>query len=360
MATPIWARPPRTVSRPLEHYLLDRPATLVSMKLPEKSGFFAKVDIPEGVLIYRDGSTLTAKTFFNNPKIQKILEEKLLLTGTEDKNWLSSKGVQAKYPTVASMFPDYAMPIYSLRSKRWNGADFERIGFFRFMVYFRHSCIPTAHFSYDHNNRYIAIHATRKILQGEEVTISYLPESSYDVHTFPDALEVLKNTFGRTCSCPIHTPAGFAEQLSKANFEIERKSRQLLETESYTSYTQQMTVVYRIFEVLREYQVRGVRYARVHELGLECAVSHGDLVRAVVFAWQAKIHYSKLEGAEGKNGGRIMDMHYFKNDPQNHPKFKDGGPWASRPTQVPRAFKGDKSNAAIERMLSAWLWIVKG
>ncbi len=103
----------------------------------------------------------------------------------------------------------------------------------------------------------------------------------------PNALEVLMDTSGRTCSCNIHTPEGLAEQASKVNFEIERKNRHLLATGTFTSYTEQMAVAYRIYQVLKDYQIRDFRWAGVYELGLEGAVSHGDLTRAVVFAWHA-------------------------------------------------------------------------
>lgn len=167
------------------------------------------------------------------------------------------------------MFSDYAMPLYSLRSERWNGPDFEKIGFFRWMGYLRHACLPNAHFNHHDINKRGAIHAIRKILKGEEVTISYLPESVYDDHMLPNALEVLMDTSGRTCSCNIHTPEGLAEQASKVNPEIERKDRHLLATGTFTSYTEQMAVAYRIYQVLKDYQIRDVRWARVYELGLE-------------------------------------------------------------------------------------------
>ena len=227
MAPPRFYWPPQdvAVAKPLEHDYLDRrklsllnvltnipptyshlplnldPARPGTKKLPEKSGFFAKIDIPEGTLIYADESTFTATTFINNPNLQKILEEGRQQfppesEGHAKKVWLNNKGVKDKYPNLASMFSDYAMPLYSLRSERWNGPDFEKIGFFRWMGYFRHGCLPNAHFSYDDINQVGAIHAIRKISKGEEVTISFLPESVYDEHMLPNALEVLMNTFG--------------------------------------------------------------------------------------------------------------------------------------------------------------------
>ncbi|KAH7380981.1 hypothetical protein BKA64DRAFT_647818 [Cadophora sp. MPI-SDFR-AT-0126] len=196
------ARLPMPVLGPGDHEFLDRSKLILNSnpekpgtsKLPDKSGYFAKIDIPEGTLIFIDWSTFTATTFIKNPDLQNVLEC-ALWSMPQCKEDHSKKNACPK----TSMFSDYAIPIYSLRSERWNGPDFEKIGFFRWMAYFRHNYLPNAYFSYDYINRYGAIHAIRKISNGEEVTISYLPESAYDIHTLPDALDILKNTFGPTC-----------------------------------------------------------------------------------------------------------------------------------------------------------------
>ncbi|KAH7323591.1 hypothetical protein BKA65DRAFT_71364 [Rhexocercosporidium sp. MPI-PUGE-AT-0058] len=338
------------------------------------SGFLAKVDIARGTCIEMDNSTLVATTYLDNPDIEQILEKSLVYSMAADKVWLKNKKETKKHPNLTSMFKEYAMPIYSHRSARYNGKDFEEIGFFRYLALFRHSCQPNAHFSYNPSTGRAAIHAIRLIPKGEEVTVSYLPASSYDIHTLPDALQVLKRTFGRTCTCPMHTPEGLAIQASKVNFEIERNSRQLLEAEACSTYEEHMIILFRIVEVYAQYHVADVRIGRVVEEGLACACSYGDLARAVVLAWTAKKLYSKLEGAGGLYSSRIGEMHwhenseyhkcstlekmhFYKNNPQRHYKFRPGGEWATFTTEVPRAFNGDSSAAAWDIYHPGWLWM---
>ncbi|KAL2063083.1 hypothetical protein VTL71DRAFT_6155 [Oculimacula yallundae] len=271
--------------------------------------------------------------------------------------WMKNAEEKKKHANLASMFKEYAMPLYSHRSEQYNGKDFEMIGFFRYLGLFRHSCIPNSHFSYNKNQqeRRAAIHATHNIRAGEEVTITYLPASSYDDHLFPDALQVLQRTFGRTCTCPIHTPAGYQAQANKTDFLKERKGRMMLQNVNFVDYQQRLYVLDGILKIYNKYQVFDIRFLRMFEEAIATACSNGDMARAAVFAFYTKHLYAKIEGAESIYGLAIRDMHRYKNSPGCHPKFKAGGPWASGPTQIPRAFNGDRS--MISAAMKDWLWM---
>ena len=119
--------PPRAVAKPLDHDFLGRrklnllilftniipayshllldvdPEKPGARKLPEKSGFFARIDIPGGTLIYADDSTFTATIFINNPNLQEVLERasRFMPQEREDhfkKVWLSQRGSKRQMP----------------------------------------------------------------------------------------------------------------------------------------------------------------------------------------------------------------------------------------------------------------------
>ncbi|CZT02409.1 uncharacterized protein RAG0_09591 [Rhynchosporium agropyri] len=321
----------------------------------KQTGIFAKVDIAAGTLLEKETVHVTAVAFIDNPNLEAILKSAL-----DDlylyKLWMNALyGDLKRHSRVKAWFREYAIPLYSHRSERYNGEDFEKVGFFATLSLFRHGCLPNAHFSCNPKTRLAAIHTTHNVRAGEEITVTYLPASSYDTRWVPDGLAVLKQTFGMTCTCPLHSNEGFLLQAYKTGFNQEREDRLLLQNDAFIDYPELLATMDRIRKVYMQYKVVDVRLFRMYEEAIATACSNGDLARAAVFAFYAKKSYALLEGAGSVYGTSVAKMHIYKNNTASHPKHKSGGQWASCTTQIPRAFGRDST--MLSTGMKNWLWM---
>ncbi|CZT42954.1 uncharacterized protein RSE6_02923 [Rhynchosporium secalis] len=286
----------------------------------KQTGIFAKVDIAAGTLLEKETVHVTAVAFIDNPNLEAILKSAL------DDLYLYKLWMNALYGDLKR----------HSKVKAWS-ENFEKVGFFATLSLFRHGCLPNAHFSCNPKTRLAAIHTTHHVRAGEEITITYLPASSYDTRWVPDGLAVLKQTFGMTCTCPLHSNEGFLLQAYKTGFNQEREDRLLLQNDAFIDYPERLATIDRIRKVYMQYKVVDVVYSES------------------VFAFYAKKSYALLEGAGSVYGTSVAKMHIYKNNPASHPKHKSGGQWASCTTQIPRAFGRDST--MLSTGMKNWLWM---
>jgi hypothetical protein len=208
-----------------------------------------------------------------------------------------------------------------------------------------HCCLPNCYNSWNTATQRETIHATRDILAGEEITISYnkSPHAQRQNH--------LKVNFGFTCDCELCS-------LPPEELHASDELRQLIEEldeqigNPFTMRRQPDVSLHRcktLLELLvKEYGISSdiSHEARCYYDAFQIAIAHGDQARAQVFAERA---YRARVACEGEDSPTTQRFKALMQKPDLHENFAGySSKWRTSKTARPR----NLDDGAFEK----WLW----
>ncbi|KAK2785807.1 hypothetical protein FQN52_008222 [Onygenales sp. PD_12] len=206
-----------------------------------------------------------------------------------------------------------------------------------------HSCIPNSYASSEEETQSTSIYAVRDIEVGEEITISYSADETFDTRQ-----SILKASFGFECDCKICTLPLPSRQLSDAR-RLEMK--QLNNAINWDSIWNEPLWYLRNCKrllFLAEYEYgdsASFWIARVANDALRVSIAHGDQARASIFA---EMCYNARAICEGpySSGSRLTKQ--WALNPASHYAFNSLGMWATDQWEAPVTLKKEE--------FEKWLW----
>ncbi|KAI0183968.1 hypothetical protein EV127DRAFT_457200 [Xylaria flabelliformis] len=159
------------------------------MEIPGRGkGLVAKVDIPKGTRIICEKPLFTLRSSAP-PSVHRLVAEKLKpLPKDKQREFLSLHNNFPGQYAFAGIMRTNALPC---------GPDSPVGGIYPTICLINHSCIPNAHNNWNEEAQHETIHATRDILAGEEILISYANGPSQARQ------RKLRESFGFQCSCEL-------------------------------------------------------------------------------------------------------------------------------------------------------------
>ncbi|KAI0447430.1 hypothetical protein F4803DRAFT_499645 [Xylaria telfairii] len=310
------------------------------MAIPGRGkGLVAKVDIPKGTRIIYEKPLFTLRRSAP-PSLHRLVAEKLkLLPKDKQREFLSlHNNFPGQYP-FAGIMRTNALPC---------GPGSSVGGIYPTVCLINHSCIPNAHSNWNEEAQHETIHATKVILAGEEILISYADGSSQARQ------RKLRESFGFQCSCGICSQPLQAIQASdKRRADIEQLDDTIGNPVAMMSSPQNsLAACHDLLHVLdQEYGGAMIELlARLYYNAFQICVAHGDQARASVFAERS--YMSRVE-CEGEDSPATRKVKGLMQDPTKHPSFSVYSTiWRSTRTARPRNVDADS--------FDKWLWKLSG
>ncbi|TRX87804.1 hypothetical protein FHL15_011297 [Xylaria flabelliformis] len=310
------------------------------MAIPGRGkGLVAKVDIPKGTQIICEKPLFTLRSSAP-PSMHHLVAEKLkLLPNDKQREFLSLHNNFPGQYAFAGIMRTNALPC---------GPGSSVGGIYSTICLINHSCIPNAHNNWNEEAQHETIHATRNILAGEEILISYANEPSQARQ------RKLRESFGFQCSCELCSQPLQAIQASdKRRADIEQLDETIGNPVAMMSSPQKsLAACHDLIHVLdQEYGGTVIALlARLYYDAFQICVAHGDQARASVFAERS--YMSRVE-CEGEDSPVTQKVKGLMRDPTKHPSFSAYSTrWRSTRTARPRNVDANS--------FDKWLWKLSG
>ncbi|KAI1734551.1 hypothetical protein F4680DRAFT_437880 [Xylaria scruposa] len=310
------------------------------MAIPGRGkGLVAKVDIPKGTQIICEKPLFTLRNSAP-PSMHRLIAEKLkLLPKDKQREFLSLHNNFPGRYAFAGIMKTNALPC---------GPGSSVGGIYPTICLINHSCIPNAHNNWNEETQHETIHATRDILAGEEILISYANGSSQARQS------KLRESFGFQCSCELCSQPLQAIQASdKRRADIEQLDETIGNPVTMMSSPQKsLAACHDLLHVLdQEYGGAVIALlARLYYDAFQICVAHGDQARASVFAERSYMSRVECEGEDSPETQRVKGL---MQDPTKHPSFSVYSTrWRSTRTARPRNLDADS--------FDKWLWKLSG
>ncbi|KAI0903494.1 hypothetical protein F4823DRAFT_618288 [Ustulina deusta] len=310
------------------------------MAIPGRGkGLVAKVDIPKGTRIICENPLFTLRSSAP-PSLHRLVAEKLKLL---------PKDKQREFLSLHNNFPgQYAFAGIMRTNALPCGPGSPVGGIYPTVCLINHSCIPNAHNNWNEEAQHETIHATKDILAGEEILISYADGSSQARQ------RKLRESFGFQCSCELCSQPLQAIQASdKRRADIEQLDETIGNPVAMASSPQKsLAACHDLLHVLdQEYGGAVIALlARLYYDAFQICVAHGDQARASVFAERS--YMSRVE-CEGEDSPETQKVKGLMQDPTKHPSFSACSTrWRRTRTARPRNVDADS--------FDKWLWKLSG
>ncbi|KAJ3562907.1 hypothetical protein NPX13_g8387 [Xylaria arbuscula] len=311
------------------------------MTIPGRGkGLIAKVDILKGTRIICEKPLFTLGDS-TAASMNRLVAEKLkLLSKDKQREFLSlHNNFPGKY-AFAGIFKTNAIPC---------GHGSSMGGVYTTACLINHSCIPNANNCWNEAAQHETIHATRDILVGEEILISYAANELSQARQ-----RRLRESFGFQCSCELCSqPAHVIQASDKRRADIERLDAAIGNPfVMATSPQRSLAACHELLQVLdREYGgVVIALLARLYYDAFQISIAHGDQARAIVFAERS--YRSRVE-CEGEDSPDAQQMKGFMLNPTRHLSFNGClTRWRSSKTAKPKSLDADS--------FDKWLWRLSG
>lgn len=111
---------------------------------------------------------------------------------------IGAEGVQIRRPSIALSLREHVQILAIFRSNAFN-IGMDRQAVFPHIARINHSCIPNAQGHFHEGLERLNIHATRDIVDGEELTINYLKETGVTLRRQRQGK--LRESYGFDCDC---------------------------------------------------------------------------------------------------------------------------------------------------------------
>ncbi|XWX00673.1 hypothetical protein V2A60_008774 [Cordyceps javanica] len=223
------------------------------------------------------------------------------------------------------------------------GSDATEGGLFLQASRINHSCRHNAQNTWNERLNKITIHGFRDIEEGEEITISYLSESS----KYADRQIRLESAFGFRCSCELCImPSGHRLQSDERLSKIESLDRKIGDGRSIISTPLASLCAARsLLQLLEEEGIADARVPRVYYDAFQIAIANGDQARARVLAQRAKDAWVILQGDDGPDATLLGK---YADSPASHRLFGTADKWKQAVAKVPRELNAQD--------FESWLW----
>ncbi|KAI1116412.1 hypothetical protein F5Y14DRAFT_406573 [Nemania sp. NC0429] len=316
---------------------VNNPDLYEVMTIPDRGrGLVAKVDIPKGTRIVCEKPLFTV-TGSSAPSVHRFVAEKLKsLPKDKQREFLSLHNNFPGRHAFAGVVKTNALPC---------GPGSLVGGMYITICLINHSCIPNAHNNWNEAAHHETIHATRDILVGEEILISYedgLPSRARH--------RKLKDSFGFRCSCQLCSQPPQATQASdKRRVDIQQLDETIGDPIAMMNSPQKsLAACHSLLQILnKEYGgVETALLARLYYDAFQISIAHGDQARASVFAERAYMARVECEGEDSPETQRVKG---FMRDPTKHSTFNAySTKWRSSKTAKPRNLDAGS--------FDKWLW----
>lgn len=307
------------------------------MTIPGRGkGLVAKVDIPKGTRIICEKPLFTAINT-SSPLMHRSVAEKLkLLPKDKQREFLSLHNNFPGQYAFAGVVKTNALPC---------GPGASVGGVYATICLINHSCIPNTHNNWNEAAQHETIHATRDILVGEEILISYEGELLSQPRR-----QKLRDSFGFQCSCELCSqPADAIQASDKRRTDIQRLDDTIGNPLGMMSSPQNsLAVCYELLQTLdKEYGGTVIALlARLYYDAFQISVAHGDQARASVFA--ERMYIARLE-CEGEDSPDTQRAKVLMQDPTKHSTFNAYSTrWRSTKTAKPKNLDAGS--------FDKWLW----
>ncbi|KAK5626107.1 hypothetical protein RRF57_001822 [Xylaria bambusicola] len=316
----------------------DRDTNLYEvMPIPGRGrGLVATVDIPKGTRILCEKPLITVKN--STPQsVHRFVAEKLKLL---------PKDKQREFLSLHNNFPgQYAFAGVVRTNALPCGPGSSIGGIYPTACLINHSCIPNAHNNWNEATQHETIHATRDILVGEEIFISYVIEGSWQTRQ-----QRLRNSFGFQCSCELCSEPPHAIQASdNRRADIQRLDEMIGDPIAMMSSPQKsLAACHDLLQILDKEDAGAViaLLPRLYYDAFQISVAHGDQARASVFAERSYMSRVVCEGEDSPATQRVKSL---MQDPTKHSTFNAYSTrWRSAKTARPRNLDAGS--------FDKWLW----
>ncbi|KAI0410424.1 hypothetical protein F5X98DRAFT_368815 [Xylaria grammica] len=250
-------------------------------------GLVAAVDIPKGTRIICEKPLFTLRSLAL-PTVHRLVAKKLKLL---------PKDKQREFLSLHNRFPGrYAFAGIMRTNSLPCGPGASVRGVYPTICLINHSCIPNAHNNWNEEARHETIHATRGILAGEEILISYADGPSRARR------RKLRESFGIRCSCELCSQPLEAIQASdKRRVDMEQLDETIGNPAAMMCSPQKSLAACRNLLHLLDQEYGGaeiVLLVRLYYDAFQICVAHGDQARASVFAERAYVLRVECEGED--------------------------------------------------------------
>ncbi|KAK4176680.1 set domain-containing 5 [Triangularia setosa] len=205
-----------------------------------------------------------------------------------------------------------------------------------------HSCRPNAQNTWNANIGRLTIHALRDIKEGEEITITYLDQTT----EYVSRQQFLKGSFSFGCRCELCVlpPARRREsdgRLSEINSIDEKLGQMGSRMFGYNKILHLLRTMFRLFE---EEGIWDASIPRAYYDAFQIACMYGDDTRAKIFAERAHAARVIIEGDDSPGVARLKR---FAEQPTQHESYR-------RLAHSPRGVRPPQSVGGLE--VDDWLW----
>ncbi|KAJ5330522.1 hypothetical protein N7476_000305 [Penicillium atrosanguineum] len=315
---------------------LNLPLYEIQPVLGKGKGLVARFNIAKGQLIISEKPFFTTASAANPTAMERKLSIELRKL---------PKDAQRQFLSLHNNFPGKQPFTGIVRTNALPCGSGSSIGgIYPTISRINHSCLPSAHNSWDSASGYENIHAVRFINAGEEITISYDHGGPSD-----ERRHHLKKSFGFDCDCRIcsRQPVELQKsdqrrrQIQRLDAAIGNGNRVL---NSPGDCLKDCQALLQILE--EEYEGSpGALAARLYYDSFQISISHGDQARARIFAERA--HRARV-AYEGVNNPETKRVQKLKEDPTRHASFGISTKWKRSKEEVPRELSSDE--------FEKWLW----
>ncbi|KAF8420512.1 hypothetical protein EV426DRAFT_612584 [Tirmania nivea] len=162
------------------------------------------------------------------------------------------------------------------------GTDNDESGIFELASRFNHSCSPNAVHSWNYNTKKLEIHATKVILEGAEITMSYLSFEEI-IQSCAMRRTMLQGRYGFICSCHACASPGNAKSVARRT-ELAMLDGELARG-SFSpgmNAARAMKNLRRMLELFPQENLEG-ELGRVYNDAFQLCIGSGDQARASAF-----------------------------------------------------------------------------
>jgi hypothetical protein len=165
------------------------------------------------------------------------------------------------------------------------GSSAAKGGIFLKSCQINHSCNPNAQSTWNENLKQLTIHAIRDIVEGEEITIFYLPFRG----NRSSRMLKLQAKFRFTCSCSLCSlPINQCKLSDERLDEIQRLEDSIGDAKNFMpAPLRTLHDVRKLLNLLDEEGIADESAPKVYYDAFQIVVTHGDVARATVFAKRA-------------------------------------------------------------------------
>lgn len=223
------------------------------------------------------------------------------------------------------------------------GADSPTGGIFLKASRINHACNPNAQNTWNENLNKITIHSIKDIEEGEEITISYLAEST----NYQNRQKKLKDSFSFDCTCnTCSLPTVLRCESDRRNEEIARLDAILGSGTTIVSAPLScLNNAHKLLTLLKEENITDPRVARLWYDAFQIAIANGDEARAKLFAERA---YTERVIVEGEDSPDTARMKQFAARPASHRLYGTTMKWRRPAEKIPQGMS--------EEEFENWLW----